>query len=67
MHILCSYKQDLKIRIIEDLGPYGTVVPMQTRNNAAKVIMPRFTNGTVRLQQGDTEMVFNEFVHAWFV
>jgi hypothetical protein len=36
---LGSYKQDLKIRIIEDLGPYGTVVPMQRRNNTAKVIM----------------------------
>jgi hypothetical protein len=67
MHILCSYKQDLKIRIIEDLEPYGTVVPMQMRNNAAKVIMPKFTNGAVRLQQADIEMIFNEYVQAWFV
>lgn len=37
IHTLCSYKQDLKKRIFEDLGPCGAVVPMQGRNNTAKV------------------------------
>jgi len=55
------------MRISEDLGPYGTVVPMQGRNNTAKVIMRKFTNGAFRLQQGDIEMIFIEFVNDWFI
>lgn len=49
MNTLCSYKHDLKIRITENLGPHGTVVPVQRRNNTAKIIMRKFTNGVVRL------------------
>jgi len=49
MHTLCSYIQDLKLRIFEDLRFYGTVVSVQRRNNTAKVIMRKFTNGAVRL------------------
>jgi len=67
MYKSCSYKQNLKLRIIEDFGPYGTVVPMQRKNNTAKLIMRQFTNGAVRLEQVNVEMTFTEFVNVWFI
>jgi hypothetical protein len=47
--------------------PYGTVVPVQRKINTTKVIMRKFTNGAVRLEQGNVEMIFTEFVNVWFI